>query len=118
MGVADFILEQLIEKADIKATAINALTAGGPEHVRIPLTLPDDAQAFAAALMVLRPHTPHDLKVVHIKNTIDLQYIGFSEAYLGEIKRNNTLDIIGEMVKTTFDDRGMFNSPLRSIHPI
>ena len=115
MGVADFILEQLIEKADLKATAINALTACSPEHVRIPLTLPDDSQAFAAALMVLRPHTPQDLKIVHVKNTVDLQYIAFSSAFLDDLKSSPAVEIVREPEKATFNGQGMFNSPLRRI---
>ena len=117
MGVADFILDRLLKKADLKATAINALTACCPEHVRIPLSLPNDAQAFAAALMVLRPHTPEDLRIVHIKNTLDIRHIAFSQAYLEEIHGNRALKILGEPEEATFDEQGMFNSPLHRVYP-
>jgi hypothetical protein len=114
LGVADVILEQLAQKVDMRKTAINALTGCAPEHLRLPLTLPNDRQALMALLMTIRPFTVKDLKIVHIKNSLELEQIVFSEAYLEQLYPNPAVDIVGEIKSFQFDESGFFLSPLHS----
>ena len=58
LGFVDVATPRLIQAIDFDATAVNAVTARMPEDARLPLTLPTERDAVAAALATVRPHRP------------------------------------------------------------
>jgi hypothetical protein len=95
-------------------TSINCLTCCCPESGKIPLTYPNDKEAIAAAMMTLRPYTLNDVKIAHIKNTMDLVRILVSKASLPHLENKRDLVIGRDDLKIEFDGEGNLRSQLGS----
>jgi hypothetical protein len=106
LGQADFTTKRLVAKMDFETTAINCLTACCPEAGKIPLTYPCDRDAIEAALTTIRPYTLEDLRIVHIKNTLDLTRILVSEGCLSGLLREGSLEIGKTALELNFDEGG------------
>ena len=106
LGRLDVATSKLVDRIDMQATAVNAITAACPEDCKIPLTLATEKQAVTAALMTLRPYTLDDLKVVHIKNTRDLGLMQVSRGCLPELETREDIRIVSAGFPMAFDDKG------------
>jgi hypothetical protein len=106
LGMVDFTTERLVKKINMQATAINALASSCPEEAKIPMNFRTDREAIAAALMTIRPHTLQDLRIVHIKNSLDLTSLMVSEGCLPDLAENKNVDISSEVLSMEFDRKG------------
>lgn len=106
IGQADFTLKRLVGKIDFRVTAINCLTACCPESGKIPLTYETDREAIEAALMTLRPYTLEDLRLVHIKNTLELNTLWVSEGCLPDLHSRSDVEIEPGRAFIGFDGEG------------
>ena len=106
IGDADFTTRRLVEKVDHYKTCMNCVTSCGPEGGRIPITYDSDREAIAAALMTIRPYTLEDLKIVHIKNTLELGEIVVSKGCLADLEGRSDISIEGENFPLAFDSLG------------
>jgi hypothetical protein len=106
LGQADFTTQRLVDKIDFQATAINCLTSCCPEAGKIPLTYKCDQDAIVAALTTIRPYRLEDLRIVHIKNTLELTKILVSEGCLSELSRTGNLEIGKTPLQLNFDEAG------------
>ena len=111
IGQADFTTQRLVDKIDFQVTAINCLTSCCPESGMVPLTYPNDREAIAAALMTLRPYTREDLRIVHIKNTLELMSVLASQGCLGDLEKTPDLKVGTENLELTFDRSGNLITP-------
>ena len=93
IGQADFTTQRLVDKIDFEVTAINCLTACCPEAGKLPLTYPSDREAIAAALVTLRPYGLDDLRIVYIKNTLELASLMVSKGCLRDLQGKSNLTI-------------------------
>lgn len=109
IGQADFCLRRLVQKIDPAATYVNCLTACCPEAARIPMTFDTDIEALQAALTSIRPCSEHDIGVVRIKNTMDLETMLVSAAYREEMGVLESVDIIGTVDEPAINADGMLN---------
>jgi hypothetical protein len=82
LGMADVVTERLASKMDRPATYLNALTSTTPSPVKIPMVMPDDRMAVAAALTMCAGVSPAEARLVRIKNTLKLRRMWVSEALL------------------------------------
>lgn len=112
IGQADFTTQRLVDKIDFQVTAINCLTACCPEGGNVPLTYLKDRDAIAAALMTLRPCTVDELRIVHIKNTLELKSLMVSQGCLADLLGKPDLDIGDEDLDLEFDQSGNLISRL------
>jgi hypothetical protein len=90
---ADFTTRRLVDKIDFDASLVNAVTACCPESVKIPLTFETDREAIATALKTLRPFDRKDLRMVHIKNTLELTRLMVSVGCLESFKEGIDLHV-------------------------
>ena len=116
IGQADFTTQRLVDKMDFQVTAINCLTSCCPEGGMIPLTYPNDREAIAAALMSLRPYTQDDLRIVHIKNTLELSSLLVSKGCLAELEDKSGIDIGKDDLTLEFDQSGNLISQVTAAH--
>lgn len=91
---------------------MNCVTACGPEGGRIPLNYNTDREAIAAALMTIRPYTLEDLKIVHIKNTLELGIIMVSQGCLADLEARPDFSIDRENIQLEFDSHDNLVSKL------
>ncbi|MBW1787569.1 MAG: DUF2088 domain-containing protein [Deltaproteobacteria bacterium] len=111
VGQADFTTQRLVDKIDFRVTAINCLTACCPESGKVPLTYSNDREAMEAALVTLRPYSLEDVRVVHIKNTLELSLLAVSTGCLPDLSGNEAVEIDKETRSFAFDEDGNLLSP-------
>jgi hypothetical protein len=105
LGMADFTTIRAARKMNWARTYPNALTATVPQPVALPMVLPSDRLAFAAALLtcnvVGRPPT-----LVRIANTLHIGELIFSESLLDQARADSRLELLGDPEPPPFDGEG------------
>lgn len=104
IGQAEFTTKRAVDKIDWEKTAINCVTGCCPEEGRIPLTYPHDLAAIQAAILTMRPCSPDDLRIVQIKNTLELEVLLVSDPCVPDLKGD--CQIISAKRSITFDGEG------------
>ncbi len=105
LGMADVVTERLASKMDRPATYLNALTSTTPSPVKIPMVMPNDRTAIAAALTMCAGVSPAEARLVRIKNTLKLRRMWVSEALLEEVG-DNGLRVVEDTSPMRFDADG------------
>jgi hypothetical protein len=103
LGLADVVTERLADKMDRPATYLNALTSTTPQPVKLPMVMPSDKLAIAAALEMCAGVRPQDARLVRIGNTLKLGQFWVSEALLPEVEKNERLQVVEEARPMRFD---------------
>lgn len=106
LGAADVVAERLVSKMDRPATYLNALTSTTPYPVKIPMTMPTDRMAIAAALAMTAGVSPQNARLVRIKNTLKLRQMWVSDALLEEVGRDERLRVLEDPRPMGFDADG------------
>ncbi len=106
LGAADVVTERLVSKMDPPATYLNALTSTTPYPVKIPMTMPTDRMAIAAALAMTAGVSPQNARLVRIQNTLKLRQIWVSEALLKEARDDERLSMLEGPRPIDFDASG------------
>ena len=106
LGAADVVTERLVSGMDRPTTYLNALTSTAPNPVKIPMVMPTDRMAIAAALTMCAGTSPPEARLVRIKNTLRLRQMWVSEAMLGEVERDERLTLIEDLQPMRFDADG------------
>jgi len=106
IGMAEYTTKRLVEKIDYPSTRINALTGMTPENGRVPIFFERDREALETAHYNSGVFNPKDLRIVWIKNTLELEYLFASQAFLNEARSNPRLEILSEPSDFPFDQNG------------
>ena len=93
-GLADVVTARLEAKVHRPSTYMNALTSTTPEPVKLPMVMPTDHLAVAAALQMLEGISTGGERLVRIKNTLKLNRMHVSEALLPEVERDKKLRVV------------------------
>jgi hypothetical protein len=111
IGLADITTTRLVKKIDRQKTYTNCLTGISPEKGAIPIYFDTDKECIDAAIRCLGMESAEMLRLVHIKNTLSLERINVSQAYIKEIEHNDHLEIIKSWSSMEFDPAGNLVSP-------
>jgi len=106
IGMADYITKRLFDKIDYSSTAVNCLTGMAPENGRIPIFFERDRDALTATHDNSGVLHPQDLRILWVKNTLELEYLYASQALLKEARSNTQLEILSDPFKFPFDPNG------------
>ncbi|MDY0394102.1 lactate racemase domain-containing protein [Virgibacillus halophilus] len=103
VGTADFTTQRLVDKMDREATYANGLTSTvvGPTH--ISTAMPNDKMAIQAAIKTCNILDFHQVKMVRIKNTLQISEIAVSEALLEHVKEHANMQQASELYELAFD---------------
>lgn len=114
IGFADFTTRRLVDKIDYQAMYVNTLTGRAPWCSRIPLTYDSDKEVLEAAFPYIPfINKPEDIKMVWIKNTLHLDELEVSEAFLDEVEERNELELVEKPRDMQFDTQGNLISPFK-----
>ncbi len=80
LGYADFTTQAVLDALDRTATYTNAMAGISPEKAALPMALPTDREAIAAALASLGHWHPETVRVVRITDTKHLETMWVSKA--------------------------------------
>ena len=105
LGTADFTTVRAAEKMELGQTYPNGLTSTVVGPTALPMVLPSDRLAFAAALLTCNA-VGHAPRLMRIANTLQLHEFTVTPSLLEEITANPALEIIGTSVPLPFDDGG------------
>lgn len=103
IGLADFTTSRLVKSMDIKKTYINCITAISPEKGSTPIYFDTDAEALEACLWTIGGTPAPDVRLVCIKNTLELSKIYVSEAFKKELRKRKDLKILSGWKNIPFD---------------
>ncbi len=107
IGLADAISQKLSDKVDKSITDPNIITSGFLSRGAIPVTLPSDEETIKVAIQsCANPVPPEQLQMVIIKNTLELAEIYVSEGLLEQVRKNDILEVEGELRGLHFNDKG------------
>ena len=90
---------------DRTSTYLNALTSGFVERVAIPMYMPTEREAIAAALKTCGVD-PATARVVRIKNTLQLEDVWLSENLVEPALRQGACEILGKPRPLAYDSDG------------
>ncbi|GHS88946.1 hypothetical protein AGMMS49957_11310 [Synergistales bacterium] len=94
MGVFDVVTRKVFEKLNLEQIYANAIAVKCPEDAKIPIIADTEEEAVRIAIQVARGVDRNRLKIVKIKNTLDLGVIEVSEALLGNVENNENLAFV------------------------
>lgn len=108
VGLADFIPFRILEKIDLRSSYINAMTSGlgGPQRGQIPMAMPTDRDAIAAAMLTCGRADVENCRLVRMPDTLDLQELLVSESMRAEVEADPRLEIVGQSAQMSFDSEG------------
>jgi hypothetical protein len=106
IGMADYITKRLVDKIDYTSTRINVTTGMSPENGRVPIFFKTDREALSIAHYNSGVFDPQDLRVLWIKNTLEIEYLYASEAFLNQARSNPRLKILSKPFDFPFDQDG------------
>ena len=110
LGLVDAVTERLVAQIDAQATAIGALTSCCPEDAKIPMVFQSEAEAVFALLVTIRPTATDDVRIVHIRNTLDLETLYVSQGCLPHLARDH-VTVSRPRGPLAFDASGFLVSP-------
>ncbi|GIP31413.1 lactate racemase domain-containing protein [Paenibacillus sp. J2TS4] len=111
-GMADIVTLRLFRKIDFAYTYANCITSTALLGAKIPMVLRSDKEALAIAIKTCNRVTPDTVKIVWIRNTLDLQHIYVSESYRSLLCNRSGIDILGEAEELLFDEEGNVMNPV------
>jgi lactate racemase-like protein len=106
VGMADVVTGRLAEKMDRPTTYLNALTSTTPAPVKLPMVMPSDRLAIAAALEMCAGIRHQEARLVRISNTLKLGQMWVSEALLSEVEKKERLRVVQEARALRFGQGG------------
>jgi hypothetical protein len=103
---ADFTTSRLVSSIDRHYSYMNAFTASSPEIIRIPPYFDTDRECLEACISTLPFQARKEPRIVHIRNTLDLETFEVSENMLSEVKEREDLEQLSGPVPFSFDETG------------
>lgn len=106
VGTADFTTQRLVDKMDREATYANGLTSTVVAPTKIATTLDNDRLAIQAAIKTCNILDFTKVKMVRIKNTLEISEIEVSEALLGSVRQHSDMEQISDLFELSFNANG------------
>lgn len=105
IGLADFTTQRLVKAMNYKATVINCVTSGYPEGANIPVHFETDREVLTAALPIIGTRDSDEARIIHIRNTLQLENVFVSEPCL-ENKASTQFETVGKSRQLELDASG------------
>ena len=106
ISVADVTTRRCLNSIDFESTWVNVATASMLEGGRIPMYQETDRDALILAIRTCTNSDHGNPRVVRIKDTLSMEYIEVSEAFLDECKAHPEIEIISALHDIEFDANG------------
>jgi hypothetical protein len=106
VGLADFCKTRLVRQTDVDSTWVNGLASGSVWISAFPLHFETDRELLDASLAIIGLVEPPNAKLLWIKNTLDLEEVECSAAYLNEARERPDLEILTGLRDLPLDESG------------
>lgn len=94
MGMFDVMLRSVLDGIDLNATYVNTLSAKLIEEARIPMMAQSEEEAIRIAVKAQRGLDKAALKIVKIRNTLELEEIWISDALLSAAAADPHMELV------------------------
>lgn len=105
LGTGDFTTLRAAHKMVMGQTYPNGLTSTVAGPVKLPMVLPSDRLAFAAALLTCNA-VGRAPRLVRIANTLRLDYFTVSASLLDDVRADSALEVTAQPQQPPFDSDG------------
>lgn len=106
IGMASATTKRAYDQLDLASMYPNAITCTVLTGVRIPLVMESDKEAIQVCIKSCNEIDKKNPRIVRIPNSLQLEHIMLSEAYLDEIRDIPGLDVESEPEELPFDEDG------------
>jgi hypothetical protein len=106
VGLADFCKTRLVRQTDVESTWVNGLASGSVSISAFPLHFETDRELLEASLAIIGLVEPPNAKLLWIKNTLNLEEVECSAAYLNEARERPDLEILTGLRDLPLDAAG------------
>ncbi len=106
IGIAEFCRAGLLREADLAATRLNALVANHVSAAMLPLDYETDRAMLEAALSTIGLTPPRSARLLWIADTLHLDELECSAAYLPEARRREHLEVLTDPRPWPFNSAG------------
>lgn len=106
LGIVDYTTRRVYEKFRFDQTYPNVLTSTVTHSGKLPVVLENDRHALQAAVRTCNILDKTKVRMVRIKNTLQLDEIAVSETLLPEVEQHKNMQSVGGPYKLTFDAEG------------
>jgi hypothetical protein len=108
VGLADLVPLRVVRQIDLRQTYVNGLTAGlsGLRRARLPVVLPTDRDVIASAMRSCGVADPSAVRLVRVRDTLDLETMLVSASLRAEVDANPALTVLGPASPMTFGPEG------------
>jgi hypothetical protein len=112
VGMADLIAQRVLEKMDLHATYMNALTSTVIDSVRLPMVLATDRDVLDAAVLTAPRIGGGETRLVYIRNTLTLGEVAVSEALVPALLPHAHVAAGTPAMPLSFTAAGVLRPPL------
>ena len=105
IGTADFTTVRAAQKMDFGNTYPNGLTSTVVGPVRLPMVVPSDRLALAAALLTCNA-VGRGPRLMRIRDTLHLGEFWVSAALLDDVRQDPALHVLADPRALSFDEAG------------
>ena len=106
LAMADITTRRCVNDMDFESTWVNVVTSTRLNGGRMPIYVNTDKEALLLSIRTCVGIDFDKVKVVRIKNTLEMEYIEVSESYYDELRDRNDIEILGEPFDIQFDEEG------------
>ncbi|WP_240688905.1 lactate racemase domain-containing protein [Ammoniphilus sp. YIM 78166] len=106
MTNADTCSRRFFDKIQFESTYPNPLTNRLAQSVKIPMVMENDSLAIRAAMKTCFDVDYSQMRIIRIKNTLELEHMLISECLLEEAKANPNIEILGDPEYMRFNEDG------------
>ncbi len=106
INAADITTRRCLNSIDFETTWINVVTSTMLVGGKIPMYAETDREALMLAIRTCNNIDFKNPRIVRIKDTLTMEYIEVSEAYIDECKANPEIEILSEPYDIKFDEEG------------
>ncbi len=106
LGLAELCRTRIVREMDVATTRLNALTALDLPAAMVPLDYETDREILDVALDLIGLRAPQEGRILWIPDTLHLQNVWCSEAYLADATGRDDLEILSEPAALPFDPHG------------
>ena len=106
IGMASATTKRVYDQLDLASMYPNAITCTVLTGVRIPRVMESDKEAIQVCIKSCNEIDKKNPRIVRIPNSLQLEHIMLSEAYLDEIRDIPGLDVESEPEELPFDEDG------------
>ncbi len=105
-GMADLCTRRILEKMDEEAAYANCITCKEFKYAYLPMIMDNDKLAIQCGIRTCVDIDEANPRIIRIRDTLSMEHIEVSEAYLEEARANPDITILSEPYEMAFDSMG------------